>query len=854
MMNNYDENFLIRLSQRRDRTVYGRIIALNFNEEPLDCVEGRITQGSINVDGNSAIRRTCSLTLIAQNFKYDDYYWGLHTKFRLEVGLKNDIEPKYPEIIWFPQGIYLITTFNTSRTTNNFTIQISGKDKMALLNGEISGSIEGRTDFGVIEEENSEGIWEIRKIPIREIIKNMVHVYAKEPYHNIFINDLDITGLELLQYNYDDPIYLYREVNSNIYKNALQDGNIKCAVYIPEKENPTVPSSLLKICSLNELTGTDIETLLDASFGTTQPKIIKFLNDQGKEENGNYIITKIEYGQTAGYRETELVFAGDLIANPGEAITSVLDKIKKMLGLYEYFYDVHGRFVFQKKPNEATVVLPPFDSEDGDETSYLDFSPTEYAYDFLNTELITSFANNPNLANLRNDYSIWGTRRTVSGVDVPIHLRYAIDKKPTQYTLIAIDYEDERIKEYNEKNGTQLTGQVHYTYTTDNYDWREIIYRMAQDYYRYGHLDDFQHKIIEANGDLYPGGVTGYEQYYLDLYSFWRDLYNPDINTDILKAKIKIIKKQREILSETDPILQKNMLEQYDDLCDKAEELIENAKNYFYYTYDENGNPIFEYQTVPVEGATADDAKLYIAEDLYDKNNNKIIYGRAKRPKLHQGWPLYDEIILHRIYDSENEKQVHRYDNELNSVMRDIYYREVKTIYSTNHLYWNRSVFERPSELSFWFDFLDSSGDLEKYSVKVVGQRPKVINDNNVKSIYYRETPEVIYTSPNDEYTGKTKFSYKYIQAPIDGLLTVSAQGVSAKNKLNDLLYQHSYCVESSTISVAPIYYLQPNTKIYLEDKELGLKGDYLISKLTVPLTYNGLMQITATKTVDRIN
>jgi hypothetical protein len=126
-----------------------------------------------------------------------------------------------------------------------------------------------------------------------------------------------------------------------------------------------------------------------------------------------------------------LVFAGDLIANPGEAITSVLDKIKNMLGLYEYFYDVHGRFIFQKKPNEATVILPPFDSEDGDETSYLDFSPTEYAYDFLNTELITSFANNPNLANLRNDYSIWGTRRTVSGVDIPIHLRYAIDKKPT---------------------------------------------------------------------------------------------------------------------------------------------------------------------------------------------------------------------------------------------------------------------------------------------------------------------------------------------------------------------------------------------------------------------------------------
>jgi hypothetical protein len=60
-------------------------------------------------------------------------------------------------------------------------------------------------------------------------------------------------------------------------------------------------------------------------------------------------LTKIEYGDTAGYRTTELTYAGDLIANVGESITSVLDKIKNMLVEFEYFYDVDGRFIFQKK-------------------------------------------------------------------------------------------------------------------------------------------------------------------------------------------------------------------------------------------------------------------------------------------------------------------------------------------------------------------------------------------------------------------------------------------------------------------------------------------------------------------------
>jgi hypothetical protein len=53
-----------------------------------------------------------------------------------------------PDIIWFNMGIYLITNFNASRNTNNFTINITGKDKMSLLNGEVSGSLESSVDFG----------------------------------------------------------------------------------------------------------------------------------------------------------------------------------------------------------------------------------------------------------------------------------------------------------------------------------------------------------------------------------------------------------------------------------------------------------------------------------------------------------------------------------------------------------------------------------------------------------------------------------------------------------------------------------------------------------------------------------
>ena len=47
-----------------------------------------------------------------------------------------------------------------------------------------------------------------------------------------------------------------------------------------------------------------------------------------------------------GYRVTDLTYTGELITNIGDTLTSVLDKLRDMLGEFEYFYDIEGHFVF----------------------------------------------------------------------------------------------------------------------------------------------------------------------------------------------------------------------------------------------------------------------------------------------------------------------------------------------------------------------------------------------------------------------------------------------------------------------------------------------------------------------------
>jgi hypothetical protein len=161
-----------------------------------------------------------------------------------------------------------------------------------------------------------------------------------------------------------------------------------------------------------------------------------------------------------------------------------------MLGEFEYFYDVDGRFIFQKKESLTNTKW----NENGnmqDESEYQESlgRSTSNVYIFDKGNLISAFNNTPNLTNMKNDYTIWGQRTSVAGGKVDIHLRYAIDNKPIYYkTLNGIEY---RI--------------------SPSCDWREIIYQMAIDYMAHNQDDDFESKIVAANGTLYPNGSTGYE-------------------------------------------------------------------------------------------------------------------------------------------------------------------------------------------------------------------------------------------------------------------------------------------------------------------------------------------------------
>ena len=851
----YDKDFLLELDKTKNKIIYARITALTFDERPIETIEGRITQGSINVDGVAAVRRSCSLTMVANDFNYQNYYWGINTKFKLEVGVENFINPAYPDIIWFKQGIYIFTSFNTSRSTNNFNISLQGKDKMCLLDGSVGGSLEASIDFGQIEEETEEGIWQITKLPLYQIIRNAVHTYAGEPYHNIIINDLDSYGLELLEYRYDTPMYLYRKPDSKIFDNVMLENNTTyfyCGkpngikITLEDFSKDIRGEFKTENISLNGIAGDYLDKLVDSIIGTSNPGLVY-------DENGNaYIFARVEYGQTAGYRMTDLTFAGDLICNIGESIVSVLDKIKNMLTEFEYFYDLDGQFIFQRKKSFINTLYTPIQTGESEysyngETLYYSeqyvqslAESSAVSYTFNEGELITAFNNNPNILNMRNDYSVWGSRKTTSGAEIPIHLRYAIDKKPKYYKT----FDRYEKKLYTQDSFRPGQGEIIYTKDSDGYwlvsssasfdkeetyyikvpskiyldteyDWREIIYQMAKDYYQHNTEDNFELELRANNLEYYPTGRTGYERYYIDLQGFWRQLYNPEATQEISNRRKQIATLENNIV--TNEELLKTINNTLEDKQERKQEL-EDRKN-----------------KTPDEFTDDDQDEL----NSIEKEIDKIIKG-DKNDKIN--YPGRDNLVT----------EIQNQQNEISAIENEIANYENFETEEGPRKYWNKDVYENPHLLNFWFDFLDTEGELSKFSVQLNGARSKAVNENTIKSIYFRETPDIVFIKSSDTITDQA--GYKYIQVnDIENMFSISAQGKSAKDRLDELIYAHGYCIENATITTIPIYYLQPNTRIHIFDQETNLDGDYIISKMTIPLTYNGTMSITATKAAERI-
>ena len=139
------------LQTKLTRQVFVKIEILDQNDKVVDEVSGSAIGGNYNIDSASAIRRTCSVTfnLEQANIPNSDSIFWKNKRFRLYIGLK---EVRSNSVYWFKKGTYAIKDPSINIAINENTMTISGLDKMALYNGDISGQLETAFITDVVDE------------------------------------------------------------------------------------------------------------------------------------------------------------------------------------------------------------------------------------------------------------------------------------------------------------------------------------------------------------------------------------------------------------------------------------------------------------------------------------------------------------------------------------------------------------------------------------------------------------------------------------------------------------------------------------------------------------------------------
>lgn len=394
-----DRGFLQELNKYRVKTYYASIRLLDFEtERTIAFIQGKIVSGSMSITGNSPTRRTGSLQIVFDRETFDltnvDNLIAINKKFSLTIEIKNPFYEqgtgneyfKYGDKLAFPQGLFLITSANSSISTTSRTITLQFIDKMGMLNGVCGGTIPAAVSLHdritIDAEDNVTTTYPL----IRQIIQEVVHHFGNEHPSRIIINDVPSFGRQVVRWNGASPIRF-----------APDDGAF----------------------------------IVAAADNTAFPKVFY-------------------RGEDIGYMSTDLTYPGELVMKAGTTVTQVLDEIVKTLGNFEYFYDVDGFFYFQQIRNfdktGQTPAVPgnnnkstntPFNISNDPvaEAKFRDnyipkFSSDQFLNEFADASLVSSVSFNPQYANIKNDFVVWGSRKESKDNAKLVRYHLAIDERP----------------------------------------------------------------------------------------------------------------------------------------------------------------------------------------------------------------------------------------------------------------------------------------------------------------------------------------------------------------------------------------------------------------------------------------
>lgn len=221
----------------------------------------------------------------------------------------------------------------------------------------------------------------------------------------------------------------------------------------------------------------------------------------------------------------------------------------------------------------------------------------------------------------------------------------------------------------------------------------------------------------------------------------------------------------------------------------------------------------------------------------------------------------YEEIVpkdwrseLYFNYLAGKENNLKYYSKELEEEWPKLYNIKTDTWRNINY-----------NTMTYFFDMIDpeelKDEKIKSFSIDSIGKNEHVINDSSINCLFSFLPNDVCFieagrgqeTEAERNECQQKGQPYVQVSSGIMKSMFIGTAQNSAFDLVRSVLRDITGYNETINLTVNPIYYLEPNSVISVQDKESDIYGEYMINSLSIPLALNGNMTINATRVIEQI-
>lgn len=232
----------------------------------------------------------------------------------------------------------------------------------------------------------------------------------------------------------------------------------------------------------------------------------------------------------------------------------------------------------------------------------------------------------------------------------------------------------------------------------------------------------------------------------------------------------------------------------------------------------------------------------------------------------------YESLVYDYTKAQEDKSWVGNVYNQVkkSKIDTDFYFEELDAFWPTIYDLENQKFYAESEDKTlltsaltdgnYFLDFIEpSTSELGEFAVSNIGRRTDVVVNEDINCLFQPDIPDIVFLNIDDD-----DFIEKRQECQLKGQPFTQVRGDTywafatggykngAFDQIKYELYLHTNYQKVVSMTSLPVFYLEPNSRITINDKTTNTYGSYMITNLSIPLGAGSVMATTANECFER--